>query len=139
MKDKVKKHIHKYRWVYGSLSVAAIAVGTFYLGRRIGLAKGILSATVIGDGVNAVGSVIENSFNTTVHNGGTMTKVIRELTGSKDIWMSMTDCASSTGIRLSDLSKHINGYPGFETVNGRRFEVIALAAGLVNPRAINMN
>ena len=67
-------------------------------------------------------------FNNTVNNGGHMRKIIRCIeTG--EMWPSITATAEDIGKSINTMSKHLNGYPGFETVGGMHYVIDGLASG----------
>lgn len=118
MKDQVKNHIidHKVEYWIGSLVV--VAGVTYIVTRRISTPQ-ISVAPVFNNNVAPV-------FNNVVNFGGHSTKIVKRLSDGA-MWESVTEAANAAGKTVSTMSRHLNNYPGFETLDDEIYKIIGVS------------
>lgn len=94
----------------------------------VGFGLGVLVVLVVRKPVqiiNTVAPVFHNDNSSNVLIGGTLSKIVR-CNQTKEIWPTVTETAEAAGVSLPMMSKHLNGYPGYEDIKGATYSIIGV-------------
>ena len=109
--ERIKTHFRENQKFYKGVGLGALLVLAFHH-RPVQI-------------INTVAPVFHNNNSSKVLMGGTLSKVIRNNT-TGEIWKSITATAEAAGVPLSVMSKHLNGYPGYEDIKGLTYSIIGV-------------
>jgi hypothetical protein len=122
--DKVKTHVKNHQKAYWMGSIVVVAGITYVVTRRFGTSQ------------ISVAPVFNNMpvFNNTVNNGGRLCKIVMDVE-TEEMWKKIgvlaEKLAKEHNVSIDTithvLSKHLNGYPGYETVYGRQYAIAGLS------------
>lgn len=119
MFDKVKMHVGRHKVLYSAGTIFVISGVSYYIGLRSG-STDILSPSVVG-----INNKLDQSVITLIDRSGPPSWVTYCVETGEE-WLSQRSAAIAEGIRMSDLSSHLNF--GTELANGKHYGRRGLAA-----------
>lgn len=112
--------------LYKGIGIGVVAtmtvVGVILLvqnGKKLPQIVNINKPMAVAEGGNACAHATATAF------GGPQRKLVENL-DTGEIFKSVTKAAESVGVSVPAMSKHVNGYPDWDNLNGQHFAIVGL-------------
>lgn len=109
--EKVKTHFRENKKFYMGFGLGALVILALHQ-RPVQI-------------INTVAPIFHNNNSSSVLMGGYLSKIVR-CNDTKQIWESVLATAEAAGVSATTMSKHLNGYPGYEDIKGLTYSIIGV-------------